>query len=528
MSAPTLAARTIEAEISVLGACLQDPEAPGKAVKILRASHFSRDDHREIFGAIESLVAQGEAVNPLSVYRELQKRGGKAREIGATCLTDLVEQVPTAANVVQHCRFVGEDADKRRLLNVCTRTAEKIRRDGAELGGLLADLRGELDRSQTPEPTDGPVLVNLADVKTEAVSWLWPGRLPLGKLSLVIGDPDKGKTNVLLDVLARVTTGRPWPDGSLAPCGNVVLLTAEDGLADTIKPRLVAMGGDPARVHVLTGIGDADRPRIFSLADDLAHLEEAIEKTAAVLVGIDPVSAYMGGPKVNTFRDSDVRAVLTPVAALAERKRSAVVGVMHLTKDQARQVIHRAQGNVSFVAAARAVFTVAADPDDPGRRLFLKVKLNIAEDPPGLGFRLVGETVLTDTGGPASVSRVEWDAAPVTVDASTALGAPESPAERSEREEAKDFLRGILADGSAYATVVKREAKAAGIAERTLFRAKADLGVKAEKTGFRGGWQWSLPAEGCQGCQPAIYGNGGNVGNLREPSSRDELEELAL
>ena len=377
---------------------------------------------------------------------------------------------------------------------------------------------------ETAKAGGGPVLVNLADVKIEAVSWLWPGRLPLGKLSLFIGDPDGGKTNLLLDAMARVTTERRWPDGSLAPCGNVVLLTAEDGLADTIKPRLVAMGGDPARVHVLTGIGDPDRPRLFSLADDLAHLEEAIDRTAAVLVGIDPVSAYMGGPKVNTFRDSDVRAVLTPVAALAERKRVAVVGVMHLTKDQARQVIHRAQGNVSFVAAARAVFAVALDPDDPGRRLFLKVKLNIAEDPPGMGFRLVGETVLTDTGEPASVSRVEWDTAPVTVDVNTALGAPESPAEHSEREEAAEFLRDVLAGGPVAADELKKQARGAGIADRTLFRAKAELGVKAQKTGFRGGWVWSLSPKAAKPATSAYSGNGGNLGNLRTPETPAEVK----
>lgn len=383
---------------------------------------------------------------------------------------------------------------------------------------------------QTADPAEeAAVVVCLADVRTEAVSWLWRGRYPLGKLSLLIGDPDRGKSNLLMDMAARVTTGRAWPDGSPCPAGDVVLLVAEDGLADTIKPRVLANGGDPSRIHVLTGIGDPKAPRLFSLAEDLEHLEALISRTKAILVGIDPVSAYMGGTKVNTFRDSDVRAVLSPVAALAERTRAALAGIMHLTKDQARQVMHRAQGNVSFVAAARAVFAVAVDPEDAERRLLLKVKLNIAEDPPGIGFRLLAADIPTDDGDVAKVCRVAWDNAPVTVDAQTALAGPEAPQERGEREEAKDFLSDLLAAGPVASEDVKRQARSAGIAERTLFRAKADLGVKAGKDGFEGPWFWSLTPKAAKAATSAYSGNGGNLGNLREATkpSAGPLPDLA-
>jgi putative DNA primase/helicase len=193
---------------------------------------------------------------------------------------------------------------------------------------------------------------------------------------------------------------------------------------------------------------------------------------------------------------------------------------MHLTKNQQRQVLHRAQGNIAFVGAARAVFAVAEDREDTERRLFLPVKMNVAREPPGLAFRLVEA---------GDVARLEWEADQVDIDVETALAGPEPPAERTEREEAADFLREVLADGPVAATDVKRQAKAAGIAERTLFRAKAGLGVKAEKSGFRDGWLWSLPPKAAKAATSAYSGKGGNLGNLRETEGpRVEVEPWDL
>lgn len=381
-----------------------------------------------------------------------------------------------------------------------------------ELRKVIRSIAGR-EAAKGSDVEAAPVVIRLADVTPEPVRWLWPGRIPRGKLALIIGDPDKGKSCVTLDGAARVSTGEPWPDGTPAPSGAVVLLTAEDGLADTVRPRLDAMGGDPARVHVLKAIRTGDRERGVDLSLDLPHLEAALKVTGAILVVIDPVSAYLG--KTESYKDAEVRGLLAPLAALAERTGVAVIGIMHLTKDQQRQALYRAQGSISFVAAARAVFAVAEDRENPERRLFLPVKLNIARKPPGLAFRLVeaGHAV-----------RVEWEAGAVDVDIETALAGPEPSAERSERDEAKDFLREVLADGPVAATEVKRQAKAAGIAERTLFRARAELGVKPEKTGFREGWMWSLPPKDAKDATSAYIGNGGTLGTLGEPETPAEVE----
>lgn len=360
--------------------------------------------------------------------------------------------------------------------------------------------------AQTEAESDAPDLVIMSTVFPEDVTWLWPGRIPCGKLSLIIGDPGQGKSTATLDLAARVSRGLPWPDGGAAPWGGVVLLTAEDGLADTVRPRLDAMEADVSRVAVLRGIkvpGQAI-PDPFRLDEDLVHLETAINQMGARLVVVDPISAYLGDS--DSYKDADIRRVLAPLAALAERTGAAVVGVLHLTKDSQRKVLYRAQGSLGFVAASRAVFAVAADKDDPERRLLLPIKCNLGPTPPGLAFRLV------PTG---SAARVEWSEEPVTVGVEEALAGPEPPQERSERTEAENFLRNILADGPVEAKEVFAGAGALGIKDRTLNRAKASLKIKAEKDGFRGPWLWSLPQD-CQDCLPTLPRNGGNVGNLRE------------
>ncbi len=304
----TIAPHALAAEISALGACLQDPEAVRKATGILTAQDFFNDAHREIFGAIQSLLLQRETIDLITVADYLLRHNQLEKVGGTAYLAHLVDMTPTAANVTAHARLVKRDADLRCLQNVCKRTAGKVK-DGSDPAELKAALLKELNQigsmqaaAKGIDPEAARVVVRLSDVAPEPVSWLWPGRIAKRKLTLIIGDPDKGKSCVTLDFGARITRGLSWPDGTPAPCGNVVLLTAEDGLEDTVRPRLDAMGGDPSRVHVLIAIRTGDRERGFDLTLDLPHLEALIADTKASLVVIDPVSAYLG--KTDSYRDS--------------------------------------------------------------------------------------------------------------------------------------------------------------------------------------------------------------------------------
>ena len=198
---------------------------------------------------------------------------------------------------------------------------------------------------------------------------------------------------------------------------------------------------------------------------------------------ISPLSAYLGSR--DSYKDAEIRGILTPLAALAERRRVAIIGIMHLTKDQQRRLVNRAQGSIAFVAQARTVLVVGKDANTPDRRLLAGVKSNLGRDAPALAFRI------TDAG-------LIWEAGPIegTAEALLATDEPASRAECRERDEAMTFLRGLLADGPVASKQVMADAKANGIAQRTLWRAKSELEIVAERSkGQTGAWFWMLPPE---------------------------------
>ncbi len=344
----------------------------------------------------------------------------------------------------------------------------------------------------TVAPT-GPVAIvrRLCDVSRETLVWLWPGRIPLGKLTLLAGDPGLGKSLVTLDIAARVSRGLAWPDSPLLPqpVGSVILFNAEDDVADTIAPRLDRAGADDARVFAVEGVQRHDPKQnspvrwYFSLENDLPRLEEVILAHPDVrLIVIDPISAYCG--KTDSHNNAEVRALLAPPAELAARYRVAVVAVTHLSKSGGTKAVYRAMGSLAFTAAARAVWSIVKDPSDGGRRLFLPAKLNLAADPDGLAYRVAD-------------GRVAWEAEPVRMHADEAFAAeaagPDAGPRNTAREEAAEWLQQTLASGPRPSGDVVREAEEYGIRERTLRRAFKELGGKARKAEFDGGWLWELP-----------------------------------
>jgi putative DNA primase/helicase len=333
---------------------------------------------------------------------------------------------------------------------------------------------------------DRPVLIRLSDVAPESVSWLWRGRLAQGKLTLLAGDPGLGKSFITLDVASRISMGREWPDGGEAPRGDTILLSAEDGAADTIRPRVDALGGDASKVHLLRAVRRNDAEQPFCLAADLPALERAIRETGAVLLVIDPLSAYLG--KTDSYKDAEVRGLLAPLAAIAEQHKIGVMVVMHLTKDSQRRAIHRAGGSIGFVGAARVVLAVGKDAEDEERRLLVPVKTNLSSPPAALAYRIIGRS--------AAAASVEWEPEPAAGIEADALLGPATLEDREERREADELLRDQLADGERPAVEVQQAARANGISDRTLNRAKRRLGVKARhmgQPGRRQAWYWSLP-----------------------------------
>jgi hypothetical protein len=187
-----------------------------------------------------------------------------------------------------------------------------------------------------------PALVSVrADtVQMIAIEWIWPDRFAVGKLGIIAGLPDVGKGQMLCYIAARVTgADNKWPcEEGIALQGNAILLTAEDDLSDTVVPRLAAAGAELSRIHIVRMVRDGDKKRMFSLVTDLDLLRKKIEEVGDVrTVLIDPVSAYMGVGKFDSYRTTDVRAVLGPLVELAAELHVAVIGIMHFNKKYRHQ-----------------------------------------------------------------------------------------------------------------------------------------------------------------------------------------------
>jgi len=340
-----------------------------------------------------------------------------------------------------------------------------------------------------------PVVRCMADIEPVEVQWLWPHRIPLGRLTLLSGRPGEGKTFVTIEITACVSTGRNFPDCSLCPLGDVLIVSAEDDPADTIRPRLDAAGADVNRVHILSAVqytaSDGKKSeRSFTLAD-VPMLEAAIVQfPECKLIIIDPIGSYLGG-RVDAHRDNEVRGVLSPVAALAAKYNLAVVIVAHTRKSAADAADDTVLGSRAFTGIARSVWHLSHDTEDKARRLLLPGKNNLTAAPDGLAFRLEGKPI----------ARVVWEDGPVSMDADEAnFKTARNAAERRKpgpsadgRQKAAQWLGEALENGPQTPKELQAKADKAGHKWRTVDRAAEELGIVRERTGFGGGMLWYLP-----------------------------------
>ncbi len=331
----------------------------------------------------------------------------------------------------------------------------------------------------------GPVVTFLADVQPEPIDWIWPQRLARGRYVLLSGEPGLGKSFLSLDVAARISRGLAFPDGTRAPQGKVLMLVAEDGLSDTVRPRLDSLGGDPSQVAVLEAIRETDGTRApVSLVEHMPAIEAAIEQVQPVLLIIDPITAFLG--RTDSHRDVEVRATLAPLLDLIEQKDCGLLAIGHLSKDSQKAALHRPGGSIAFVAAARLVLALAADPNDPARRLLAPLKSNICRPSSTLAYRITED-------------RLVWEADAVTDIDVEAIFRPANPGDREERTDAETVIRELLESVSIWPIEAKEAlemGRAHGVAERTLQTAAKRLGVTVKREGFgRGGkWLWHRPA----------------------------------
>jgi putative DNA primase/helicase len=347
------------------------------------------------------------------------------------------------------------------------------------------------------------VSAKASSYKMTVIRWLWPDRFAIGKLGIIAGLPDKGKGQVLAFIAAQVTKGDEWPmKEGRSPQGSVVIFSDEDDPNDTLVPRLAAAGANLDRIHIIKMVQDDKNGRMFSLVSDLEALRRKIlEIGDVVLVLIDPISAYLGVGEVDSFRGTDVRAVLTPLTTLAADTKVAVIGVMHFNKKtDVTNALLRISDSLAFGAVARHVYGVIDDAENE-RKLFVRAKNNVAAKSKNqtLAYRFGGREVGKDeeTGEQIMASHIIWETEYVDVTAVEAMQAAAETKSPAAKDKAIKFLRDILAKGPVLKTEIKEAAEANGISNRTLFRAKSDLKVIAEKdrTKADGKWTWQLPPD---------------------------------
>lgn len=356
------------------------------------------------------------------------------------------------------------------------RTREQLER--------LADAAGECAAQGRPEPE--PIGVLLSEVEPRKVFWLWYPWIPLGKLTMLDGDPGLGKSTVALDWTARVSTGRPMPgEGEVGtePAG-VVILTAEDDLGDTVRPRLDAAGADTSRVLALPMVpsGNPDgRPPV--LPDDLSFLRLAIERVDAKLVVIDPLVAFLPA-SIDSHKDQSVRVALWPLAVLAEETGVALLLIRHLNKSVGGNPLYRGGGSIAFIGAARSGLLVAKDPDDETHRVLAPTKCNLALEAASLSFHLEQ----ADNG----VARVVWDG-PSPHSARQLLSEPVGARGSSDLDDDVAVVEEILADGPVPSKELFPRAQDEGMSKSRAYKALKVLNCVRRKAGMRGGWTWELP-----------------------------------
>lgn len=353
------------------------------------------------------------------------------------------------------------------------RLARAIARDPASTAGL-----------ETPASVGLPTQ-RAADITPEHVTWIWPGYIPRGKLVFLEGRASEGKTTLAIDLAARLSCGAPMPDNSRSDRGasNVLYISAEDGVADTLVPRFQAAGADLNGVHFPEGGALAD------LRDGPDALRQAMERDKVGLVILDPITAMLAG--VDTHKDANVRSALAPLMAIMASTGATVIAIRHFKKGQGHRALDAGGGSVAFGAMARCVLMVGRDPRSNDRdptRFLAVTKLNLAASPEALAFSVVSDDA------PSSPPRIDWQG-PASISADQLLAEPPPQRRPGELDKAKDFLRDLLADGSRLEPEVRAAAGEQGISKPTLDRAKRGLGIRSVRgRGPKPVYTWALPA----------------------------------
>lgn len=347
-------------------------------------------------------------------------------------------------------------------------------------------------------------VISLADIEAKPVEWFWEHYLPAGAITDISGDPNEGKSTLLIDLVARNSRGDSMPpvnapDETYTP-GNSLLITGEDDVERTVKPRLLAADADVRRIHLLRSVTVCDEERSILLPLDLPLIERVITERKINLVGIDVLSAFTE-PGTSLNDDAAMRRLFNPLAAVAQRTQAAFVVLRHMNKREGTRAMYRAGGSIAITGACRAAFAVAPNPDDPTEKVFVPIKHNLGPRPHSLTYRIEAY---------GDSSRIVWGGQ-TELTASDVLKAQPETNQGNKFEQAKAIIADVLSSGPRGENEVKTAIEQSGLSYSTYWRARRAMGVRSEKTAFNGEWLLSLPAES-EGYQDDKFAQGSHEG----------------
>lgn len=312
---------------------------------------------------------------------------------------------------------------------------------------------------------------NIKDVETKPIDWLWHKRIAT-KINIIAGTPGVGKSQLTLNMVATVTTGGMWPDGTTCKKGSAIIISSEDDIADTIKPRLQAAGAVLKKIDVLYDAVVNGEPQAWTLANIDALSDAVRDQGDTRLIVIDPITAYFD-KNSDSHNNAFVRSLLTPLQELAAEHNVCILLITHLNKNKGLSAGDRITGSGAWVALSRSTWTVGFHPEDNSLRVMVPVKNNVGNDTTGFSYHIESHTTVNKI----ETSRIVWNES-VKITASevkTEKTKSKANSAISEEERAIQLIESNLKTGMMRSTKIQKKAKKQGISKSTFNRARKFL-----------------------------------------------------